>query len=266
MEGRWLLRSDNPERPSFEAGREVVPIALLAEAIPPERLGPERGALFTDEQVMEHFGLSTPPKTGRHEGHLFLCVTEKGALTEADRLDLRIMGRRPAETAFVLTREVSQESWRYWGVARWREDEGRWALAEPVDYATWRALGHGRSSSRRLPEEATTRAAAWVDQLLTVSPSGRLIEQGGKRCRILGKAPAGGLRIDGGEGGFAERTVSLMDIAWALLAQQEAHASGGMLDEALVNRLRYLEGTPKESTRWIDTGWALFLLKTTMAC
>jgi hypothetical protein len=32
---------------------------------------------------------------------------------------------------------------------------------------------------------------------------------------------------------------------------------GGLLDEARVNRLRYLDGTPKGSTRWIDTGWAL---------
>jgi hypothetical protein len=27
--------------------------------------------------------------------------------------------------------------------------------------------------------------------------------------------------------------------------------------EVLVNRLRYLEGTPKGSTRWNETGWAL---------
>ncbi|MFP2907322.1 DEAD/DEAH box helicase family protein [Pyxidicoccus sp. 3LFB2] len=143
VEGRWLLRSDNPARPSFEAGKELVPIALLAEVIPPERLGPERGARLTDEQLMERFGLSSVPKTGRYEGHLFLCVTEKGPLVEPDRLGMRIADRRPAETAFVLTRETPQEPWRYWGVARWREDEDQWALAEPVDSATWSALGHG---------------------------------------------------------------------------------------------------------------------------
>jgi hypothetical protein len=32
---------------------------------------------------------------------------------------------------------------------------------------------------------------------------------------------------------------------------------GGILDEARVNRVRYLEGTPKSATRWIDTGWAI---------
>lgn len=32
-----------------------------------------------------------------------------------------------------------------------------------------------------------------------------------------------------------------------------------IIDEARVNRVRYLEGTPKGSTRWIDTGWAITL-------
>lgn len=33
--------------------------------------------------------------------------------------------------------------------------------------------------------------------------------------------------------------------------------NGGLIDEERVNRLRYLEGTPKASTRWVDTGWGL---------
>lgn len=33
--------------------------------------------------------------------------------------------------------------------------------------------------------------------------------------------------------------------------------SGGLLDELAVNQLRYLDGTPKGSTGWIDSGWAL---------
>lgn len=139
---RWLLRSDNPARPSFEVAEGVVPIALLVEIIPPEKLGPKRGAQLNDEQIMEAFGLEGAPKTGRRNGHLLLCVTEKGVLVEPDRLNLRIADRRPAETAYVLTRAEPQNSWRYWGVARWREDEDRWALAEPVDDAAWRALGH----------------------------------------------------------------------------------------------------------------------------
>jgi superfamily II DNA or RNA helicase/diadenosine tetraphosphate (Ap4A) HIT family hydrolase/HKD family nuclease/SOS-response transcriptional repressor LexA len=259
--GRWMLRSDNAARPSFEATEDTAPIALLVEALRPEQLGPAPGELLTDAQAMEAFGLTAPPKTGRFDGHLFLCVTEKGALVEPDRLNLRIADRRPAETAFVLTQAETSGPWRYAGVARWQEGEDQWALAHPVDYATWRALGHGRSASRRLPAEAIIRASEWVEQFLRIHPAGAVLERDGKHCRVMGKAPGGGVRIDGGEGGFAERTVSLTDLTWALMAQRDVAESGGVLDEARVNRLRYLEGTPKESTRWIDTGWALFLVQ-----
>jgi hypothetical protein len=44
------------------------------------------------------------------------------------------------------------------------------------------------------------------------------------------------------------------------LAAADVAANGGVLDEARVNRLRYLEGTPKGSTRWIDTGWAIAMV------
>ena len=60
-----------------------------------------------------------------------------------------------------------------------------------------------------------------------------------------------------GEHAASERAVSLADLAWVLVAQDDVEANGGLLDETRVNLLRYLEGTPKGSTRWIDTGWAL---------
>lgn len=75
----------------------------------------------------------------------------------------------------------------------------------------------------------------------------------GPRARLLGRAPKGGLRI---AAGGTERTVSLVDLAW-VAAAADVVAHGGLLDEARVNRLRYLEGTPRGSTRWIDTRWAL---------
>ena len=56
------------------------------------------------------------------------------------------------------------------------------------------------------------------------------------------------------------RRVSVTDIAWVLLAADDVAANGGVLDEARVNRLRYLEGTPKGSTRWIDTRWAIAMV------
>jgi hypothetical protein len=86
------------------------------------------------------------------------------------------------------------------------------------------------------------------------------IEGRGKRLRVVGAAEQGGLRIDGGPDGFKERTVSLLDVAWAVVAADDVAAHGGVLDEVRVNRLRYLDGTPKAATRWIDTGWALVIL------
>jgi hypothetical protein len=66
----------------------------------------------------------------------------------------------------------------------------------------------------------------------------------GRRAHVLGAAPRGGLRIDGGAAGFAERTVSPQDIAWVIAADDDVHERGGVLDEERINRLRYLEGTP----------------------
>jgi len=112
-----------------------------------------------------------------------------------------------------------------------------------------------------MPQGALDRAKAVVDAVLWLHPARRCLEQAdGRRARVLGGAERGGIRVDGGEGGFAERTVSLQDIAWALVADDDVRENGGILDEGRVNRMRYLEGTPKGSTRWIDTGWALAAL------
>lgn len=88
---------------------------------------------------------------------------------------------------------------------------------------------------------------------------GRAVAAEGKRLRIVGRSAGGGLRIDGGDGGFAERSVTGTDLGWVLLAADDVAANGGVLDEARVNGLRYLEGTPKVATRWIDTRWAIRL-------
>ena len=53
----------------------------------------------------------------------------------------------------------------------------------------------------------------------------------------------------------------LTDIAWVIVARQDVEREGGVLDEARVNRVRYWEGTPKDSTRWIDTAHAIVLLE-----
>jgi hypothetical protein len=71
----------------------------------------------------------------------------------------------------------------------------------------------------------------------------------GSAAGSSGGRQQGGVRIDGRPDGFRERTVSVTDIAWVLVARDDVASTGGVLDEARVNRLRYLEGTPKGATR-----------------
>lgn len=254
---RWQLRSDNPERPSFEVTLETVPIAILVETIRPEDIGPRVGERLDNDALARAFGLESPPETGRADGHLFVRLEAPGALVAPDRIRFLLPERRPGETAFVLARPPGEAAFRYLGVARYLDDEGLWACTG-IEHAMYRALGSRRGASRSLPAGARERAQAIVDTLVDRASS--LVDRQGKRCRIVGRAPDGGLRIDGGPGGFAERTISLTDLAWVLVARDDVHKNGGLLDEQRVNRLRYLEGTPKGSTRWIDTGWALLLV------
>jgi hypothetical protein len=186
-------------------------------------------------------------------------VTQRGRFVEPDRVRWAAPDRREGETAFVITRAPEEETWRYAGVARWSEPEGLWTCPA-LDFATWRTLGTGRGASRRLPEGALEASRTIVRETLAQVGSGGWVESAGKRFRVIGEAAQGGLRIDGGPGGFAERTTSLTDLAWVLVARDDVAKHGGVLGEARVNRARYLEGTPKEATRWIDTGWALRLV------
>ena len=253
----WLLTSDNPAGPTIEAGDQMVAIARLEQVISPTDLAPPNGTIIDETELASRFGLNKlEPKSGRHEGHLFIFVMEKGHLPEPDRVIFTAVIPHPGETAFVLARRTDG-GWRYIGIGRRTDQDGDWTIPD-VDLATWRAYGADGRVSRRLPEGATARAELIVDALLNKPESDRWIQRSeGNRARVLGRAGRGGIRLDGGEGGFAERTVSLIDLAWVIVASDEVAQQGGVLDEARVNHVRYLEGVPKESTRWIDTGWAI---------
>lgn len=255
-DGRWLLTSDNPEGPTFEGSEDTTVIARLERVIRPEELAPTPGTVLREDDLAKAFGLEElVPATGRHGGHLFFFIDKKGMLEAPDRLRVALDGRRPSETAFVLARR--DDGFRYIGIGHYRDDENRWQIPD-VDFATWRRWGEGREASRALPDGALSRAQLVADALLALPESDRWIEnREGRRARVLGASQGGGLRIDGGEDGFRARTVSLLDLAWVVVADDDVREHGGLLDEARVNRLRYLEGTPKGSTRWIDTGWAL---------
>lgn len=259
-EGRWLLRSNNPEMPDFEATEETRPIAVLQQVIRPEDLAPSVGDLIRDASLASAFGLDDSPREGHVGGHLFFFVQEAGAFKAPDRLNRPASGR-PAETAFVLARTSAESPWRYCGVGRWRVDEGLWEIPE-LDWPTWKGLGSGRTASRRLTEPLQTSAAALVVRILEAADrNDRWLGPEGVALRVIGPARDGGVRIDGGPNGFAERTVSLLDLGWILAAAENAQESRQLLDETLVNRLRYIDGTPKESTRWIDTKHALDLFR-----
>ena len=255
---QWLLTSDNPSGPTIEAGDAMVPIARLERVVSPSDLAPANGTLINESELPSRFGLEElEPQSARHQGHLFIFVTEKGQLPEPDRVNYEAVTPRPSETAFVLARRAADPTYRYLGIARQTEDHGVWSVPD-VDHATWRDYGSGRDVSRRLPEGATARAQLVVDALLARPEPDRWLQRAeGNRGRVVGAAARGGIRVDGGPGGFVERTVSLVDLAWVVVAADDVAANGGVLDESRVNRLRYLEGVPKGSTRWIDTGWAI---------
>jgi superfamily II DNA or RNA helicase len=255
--GAWRLASDNPDGPSFEAREDTVPIARLDRVIRPEELGPAPTTILSEAELPGAFGLEEVASvSGRHGGHLFVFVDQKGVLVAPDRVRFVAEPERPSETAFVLSRRPDG-ALRYLGVGRWLEGERRWEIPD-VDFDTWRTWGEGRETSRALPSGALARAQLVADAVLALPKEERWLEQpGGSRARVVGAAARGGLRVDGGEEGFGERTVSLTDLAWIIAADDAARDGAGLLDEALVNRVRYLDGTPKGSTRWVDTGWAL---------
>jgi len=252
-----VLASDNPAGPTVAPDGDMVAIARLDRSVRPEDLAPPVGTVIVEQELAARFGLEEVlATTGRYGGHLFAFVDAKGLLAAPDRLRLPLADRRPGETAFAVARRADG-AWRYLGVARWLDDDALWAIPE-VDFATWRAWGEGREVSRRLPDGALAQAQQIATAIVSLGEGDRWIEQAGqRRARVVGEAPRGGLRIDGGEGGFAERTVSVADLAWVVAADKDVRVAGGILNEERVNRLRYLEGTPKGSTRWIDTGWAI---------
>ncbi len=257
MDGAWKLTSDNADGPTFDANADTTVIARLDQAFHPEDLGPTPGTTLSEDELPRAFALEDiVPFSGRHGGHLFVFIDVKGMLGAPDEVRDSLVTRRPGETAFVLAKRPDG-SWRYLGVGRWLDDIAAWRIPD-ADYETWRTWGEGRETSRRLPSGALARAQLVVDALLGLPDDERWVERGnGRRARVLGAASKGGFRVDGGDGGFTERTVSTTDVAWVVVAADDARERGGVLDEARVNLLRYLEGTPKGSTRWIDSGWAI---------
>ena len=256
--GGYELRSDNPDVGARPAGR-AVPYARLVRAVRPEDLAPAAGDELST--IADRFGLSREPvgPADRVDGHLFLLAEGRDVLSAPDRWTIRVPDQRPGETAFVLARADAGSTWRYLGVGRRSPDESAWSFEAP-SFGVWRSLSSGRGASRTLAA-AWSHAAAQIAEETVARVAGLWVERGGQRGRLVGRAVQGGLRISGGEGGFTARTISLLDLGWALAAERDVQLKGGLFDEARVNRLRYLDGTPRGATRWIDAGWAMAIVQ-----
>ena len=248
--------SDNPVGPSFDASETAVPVAVLEESLRPEDVGPERGAALTPAELGEHFGLTEPVvETGRHHGHLLVIIEASGALIASDRLHYAV-DARPAETAFVFERR-DDDRLTCLGVARQVIGTSEWLIPE-VDFQTWRRLGGSRSASRRTPPGLEGRAEELAGRALELIGVGGTVTRGsGVAAQIRRRTSQGGLVISLGNDETSTRSISLTDLAWVLAAADDASVNGGEVDEVRVNGLRYLLGTPEESTRFIDTGWAI---------
>lgn len=247
------LQSDNRLAADLPVTEDTDVIARMVEVVRPEAIAPAPGTVVAS--IQDAFGLSEepPPGMSRIDGHLFFLVYEKDRLKAPDRLAWAIDSRAPSETAFILT--ARGDGWRYAGVGRWDGD----AWVHPaVDFATWRALGQGRQASRALDPIWERAAANLVEFIAQTLPKDGRIEARSRVCRFQGRSATGGIRID--RESMRERTISITDLAWVLQTWNHRNQGAGILDEAAVNHLRYLEGTPKTSTRWIDTGWALVIL------
>ncbi len=249
-DNKVLLRSENPAYPTHPAQPGDRVLALLRSLVRPEDLGPRRLASGRLEELFSWVDGPGEPGWARHGGHLFLLLDEEGQANSPTSVVMKVSSRWAAETAFVC--HGGEGAWRYLGVAR-SDDGMTWSLPE-MDYLAWsalRAAGTRRGLSRPLSTDAEAAAHRFVASMTIGSTRSR----DGVSLTIVSVSARGGLRVC--KPGMKERTVSLLDLAWVLYAQ--AHHQG-VLDEAAVNRFRYIEGTPKVSTRWMDTGHALVLV------
>jgi superfamily II DNA or RNA helicase/diadenosine tetraphosphate (Ap4A) HIT family hydrolase/HKD family nuclease len=251
----WALRSFNPDvEPMTVDGATV--IARLVDAVAPEALAPAEATAVAPGAIGAAFGVSGEPTApvDRVDGHLFVLVEGVDRMAAPDRVALAPRDRHPGETAFVLVRPGPNDAWTYLGVGRWRD--GAWAVPPPT-WTLWKRLSTSRGASRTLDEGWLARADAVAAEIVARF-AGETVMVRGRPVRVVGRSAQGGVRIVGAGG--QERSVSRTDLAWALAAAEDVRVAGGALDEARVNRLRYLDETPKGSTRWIDTGWAVGLV------
>jgi len=182
---------------------------------------------------------------------LHLIDTAGQLLTPETLRPLAVLGDRP----LALIEDGSR--WRFHSVIS-LDDVGQWRLA-PVDLATWRRFGASPDEiSRPLSAQQRAYAQAFVERLDLELLKDRWFEVDGARLRVISKNAKGGLKLALESG--KTRNISQTDLAWALYTYEQTQELSGLSVER-VNQRRYLAGTPKASTRYIDTGWAIKIIK-----
>jgi hypothetical protein len=134
-----------------------------------------------------------------------------------------------------------------------RAPQGWWLHAQDGSPRAEVAAG----GSSYVLEGQWVEAARAAMSALWARHGGSAVSVEGRKITLMQQTRTGSLRIK--PDGAGERGISLTDLGWVLRAAAYAAERGEAVDLALVNRLRYKPGTPKESTRYIDTGWALKL-------
>jgi len=255
--GLRILRSDNPDVPPQPAdGAEL--IARLVRAVAPEALAPAPGTELDDIQAA--FGLSAQPvaPASRVDGHLFLLADGRDVLPAPDRFAPPPgLVRAPGETACVLARSRVSDRWTFLGVGRWTDEERSWAFPAP-SALRWHELVTKATWSRTLPAMWRAQAVEFTRQI-GATKIGQVFTADGRDVRVVGVSRDGGVFVEGADGGMQRRSVSATDIGWVIHAADVAARAGEKLSAEGANRLRYLSGTPKGKTRFIDTKLAVGL-------
>ena len=230
--------------------------------------GFEVGEVVTPQRIADVFPIEHVPRdedaqiTGGDDAYTLCFVQSSDALLDYDALQATTMEslRSPEAHIFFAEEEGEEPRWRYHGLGHPRDDQEAWSIEE-VDYSTYKRHGATPGASRRLDEDAEAWAEAFVERFERDHEPGDIIEARGKTCRFLSITSRKSIRIDGGEDGFSARSISKTDLAWVHRARERCEEA--LVTEEFVNQLRYLPGTPKKSTRYIDTNWALVLTEGT---
>ena len=217
------------------------------------------GAIFDTEELASMLGVRLDAidpivEQPLDDAYSVALVSANDALVRYDLL----RGMLSTERAHVFFKsDEGEDRWVYHGEGARDGEREAWRIAD-VDVDTYERFGGSRAKSRDLPAHAKQWAKAFTEKLQDTLGEDGVVNARGRTCRVVSVSDRGSVEIEGvGEDGFKPRKVSNTDLAWVLLARESN--TSPILDEATVNRARYLPGTKPSSMRYIDTGWALVL-------